>query len=217
MARALVFSFFAALSGCATTSNLENHWFDPTAPTRYRDFKRVFLFVFVNNEPQRRNAEVAFAAALGSQNTIAAHTHPRSQTLTANGELAREQLLAEGFDGAVVVRFVERVRDQRWVPGGPVMARPLMAPAGINPWGMNGFAPVWGFGFNTWHDPGFVAVDDTYYYETDVYDLQRDSLLWSGLTSTLNPQSFGSKVGSIVETVIAQMRRDGVYERFEAQ
>ncbi|MBL8956392.1 MAG: hypothetical protein JNK82_36800 [Myxococcaceae bacterium] len=207
-----------ALCGCATTSNLENHWFDPMAPNRYEDFERVFLIVFVDGEPRRRNAELALAAALGRPKTVPAHAYAPSAGLTANGELVREQLLAAGFDAAVVVRFVERVRDQRWVPGGPVMARPMLGPVGmgINPWGMNGFAPVWGWGYNMWHDPGYMRVDETYFYETDVYDLKRDTLLWSGLTSTLNPANFSDKVDSIAQTVIGQMRRDGVYARAAA-
>lgn len=199
------------IAGCAPRSRLENHWFDPSTPRSYQDFRKVMVIAFVPDEAGRRRAEAALARALGGSNQVLAHTYPVSSPLGRDGEVVRSQLLEAGFDGALIFRFLAREAEQRWVPGG-VGLGPFVGPRDIrHPWGLNGFGPVWADSWAVWADPGQLRIDQRYYYETDLYDLENDSIVWSGLTSTLNPRDFTRKVDSIAGAVIEQMRKDGVF------
>jgi hypothetical protein len=198
-------------AGCAPRSRLENHWFDPSTTRTYQDFRKVLVIAFVPDEAGRRRAEAALARALGGSNQVVAHTSPVSSRLGSDGELARNRLLEAGFDGALVFRLLAREAEQRWVPGGVALG-PFVGPRDArNPWGLNGFGPVWGESWAFWTDPGQIRIDQRYYYETDLYDLESDRIVWSGLTSTLNPSDFTRKVDSIAAVVIGQMRKDGVF------
>jgi hypothetical protein len=189
------------LTGCGTTSELQNHWFDPSTDAHYANYKKVLVAAFVNTETGRRAAETELVEALGRRNSVASYKHDVSSDVMKTGENAKIELIDKGFDAALVLRFVEKEKDQRWMPG--------FMGNGFSPaWG---FGPMWGWGWSMWHDPGMAIVDKTYYYETNLYDLKTDKLIWSGITSTMNPISFNSKIKSIAQAVTEQMRKDGIF------
>lgn len=224
-----IFSYMTALvllNGCAPVSYLDNHWFDPGQRTAYTDFKKVLVVAFIDTESGRRNAENTLVRELGAGNSIAAYTYSFSKEILQNGKLVKDELIQKGFDAAIVLRFMEVEKDQRWIPGnigpmepiggfvpnnGMMMQNGMIQNGGFNQWGMNGFAPMWGWGMNMINDPGSYVTDKTYFYETDLYDLKKDNIIWSGVTTTMNPSSFMKKINSIIKTVIAQIKKDGMY------
>jgi hypothetical protein len=213
------------LNGCSTVSHLDNHWFDPGRRTSYTDFKKVLVVAFIGSESGRRTAENTMVSELGSGNSIPAYTYNLSSQIIQNGTLVKDELIKKGFDAAFVLRFMEKEKDQRWIPGniglmqpvggflnnGVMMQNGMMFNGGFNQWGMNGFAPMWGWGMNMINDPGRYVTDKTYMYETDLYYLKKDNIVWSGVTTTMNPSGFINKINSIVKTVTSQMKKDGVY------
>lgn len=200
------------LSSCATNSYLDNHWFDPSNTTSYKDFKKVLVVAFISSESGRRVAENMMVRTLGG-NSVAAYSYNFDKQIIENGSLVKEELVKRGFDAAIVLRFMEKEKDQRWIPGNIGLMPPMMGMGmGFNQWGMhNGFAPMWGWGMNMMNDPGRYVTDKSFIYETDLYDLKKDNIIWSGVTTTMNPTSFNNKIQSIVKTTISQMQKDGVY------
>ncbi|MCU0420094.1 MAG: hypothetical protein MUC38_10630 [Cyclobacteriaceae bacterium] len=198
------------LAACGTVSMLQNHWFDPSSAIRYRDFQKVLVVAFVGNETGRRTTEAQVAQALGRLNSVPSHTYPMGNAIVSNGELVKSDLLKNGFDGALIIRLIDKQKEERWIPGS-IQPMPMMVHPGVNAWGMHGFGAMWASGWNTWNNPGHMVVDKTYFYEVNLYDLQKDNIRWSGITSTMNPTNFVDKIASISETVINQMKRDGAY------
>ena len=60
-----------------------------------------------------------------------------------------------------------------------------------------------------YYDPGYYTTDKTYYVEVNVYSTRKDGLIWSGVTSTMNPTSRSDLFGSVINAVNKRMRKEG--------
>ena len=58
--------------------------------------------------------------------------------------------------------------------------------------------------------PGYYQEDKTYYVETNIYSLKSNKLLWSGTTSSLNPSKLDQTIDDIINTLRAQMQKQGL-------
>jgi len=59
-------------------------------------------------------------------------------------------------------------------------------------------------------EPGYMHVDEVLKIETNVYDVKREKLVWSGLTSSVSPGSMQELVGDLMEVVSAALREQGL-------
>jgi hypothetical protein len=59
-----------------------------------------------------------------------------------------------------------------------------------------------------YYTPGYYSVDHKYVISTNVFSLKEDKLLWSGVTSTLNPTSIDQTIEEISAKVKQQMIAD---------
>jgi hypothetical protein len=64
-----------------------------------------------------------------------------------------------------------------------------------------------------WNDPGFITTDVTYVIQTNVYSTDPSRLLWTGTTSTLNPNRMIDAVNEVTEVVYRQMVKDGFIKK----
>ena len=61
-----------------------------------------------------------------------------------------------------------------------------------------------------YYSTGYYSTDKTYYIETNIYSLDQNKLLWSGITSTVNPSKTEKMVDEIANTIKAQLKKDGL-------
>ena len=73
----------------------------------------------------------------------------------------------------------------------------------------------WGYHsmyYGAYYDPGYYREDVTYVVECILYSFDKNQLLWTGLTSTVNPSNREKSVDDIVQAVFEQMQRDGLFQ-----
>jgi hypothetical protein len=204
----LAFGLTAVLAACGPNTRIEKSWVDPNPSARMKDFKRILVVSFTDTETSRRVIETEIAKAIGPR-AVPSFNYPGLSTPTRDGNLVRRTIMTDGFDAAVISRLVDKEKEQTWVPG---MMMPMGMGMGMGPWGMGGMGGMWGAGWGMGMGMGMgghMVQDKIYYYETNVYDLSLDRLLWSGITSTMNPTRIERKVRDITAAVTKQMRRDG--------
>jgi hypothetical protein len=68
----------------------------------------------------------------------------------------------------------------------------------------------WTWGWGTVWEPGYLTVDKIVKVETLVYSLERDELLWAGVSRTVDPASIDSFIGELATAVTKQMAKDGL-------
>ena len=185
----------ALLTACGPTTEVLNSWADPSAG-QVR-FKKVLNVCACKDEAMRRTVEDQLSKRITG--STASYT-VLSENDLQDREAAKAKVLAGGYDGAVVMVLVSVDRTQTYVPGS---AYAVPAPY-TSMWG------GWGYGWSTYYDPGYVDTDQLVDFNTNVYQVQGEKLIWASRTQTTDPTSVGSMVDEIISANIAEMKRQKV-------
>ena len=164
-----------ALASCAATTQLTSSWSDPAAANR--GFKKIAVVGATPKSATRRMYEDDFVANLATRGI----TGVQSYTFAGEGQIDKDAAIARlkdmGVDGVIVTRLVDKETVQTYYP--PTYSS-VAAPAPY----YGGWYGYYSMGYSYQSSPGYVAEDHVFRIETNVYDLQNDKLVWSGLTET---------------------------------
>jgi hypothetical protein len=187
----------ALLAACAPTTEVLNSWADPSAG-QVR-FKKMLNVCACKDEAMRRTVEDQLTKRItGSTSSYTI----LSQDDLQDRESAKAKVKAGGYDGAVVMVLVSVDRTQTYVPGS---AYAVPAP-------YTSMYGGWGYGWSTYYDPGYVDTDQLVDFNTNVYRVQDEKLLWASRTQTTDPTSVGSMVDEIISANISEMKKQKVLE-----
>lgn len=197
---ALVCAVLGAL-GCST-SRIENAWVDPTATPQSFELKRVLVVAAVNDGAIRRATEDALvnvlrSGARGQSGELAAEPSYRllSDRDLLDAATARHKVDAAGYDGAVLISFVS---SQQRVTVDPPM------------YGGGGFWGPYGYGASM-YDAGSVRTDTILKLQVSIYSLTESRMLWSGVSSTLNPSKIDKLVVDVADAVREELRKNAIF------
>jgi hypothetical protein len=190
-----MFAAIVGLSACLAPTNLTASWKAP-GTTQVR-FNKVFVAAQSPDMTRRRAMEDILVKRIGNAT-------PSYSVLTEaevkDPNLVKAKLASGGFDGAVIVRFVGTEKQTTYVPGtaywGP-------APYG----GMYGY---WGYGWGAAYSPGYLTTDTVVTLESNIYDVAKESLIWSSRSETISPGSINELMQSVIETTVREMRKQKV-------
>jgi hypothetical protein len=170
-------------------------WSDPGTKIERGQYKKVLCMALVQNEANRRVAEDKLASLMPGR-AVQSYTWFNVLPDSIDKQRTGDALRASGFDGVLIMRLVRKEKDVTYVPGS--YPAPYYSAYGY-----------YGYSHPYYADPGYVRTDDYYYIETNLYDLTKDKLLWSGMTSTWEPSSVESAVEGVVNAVVQKMRDEG--------
>lgn len=183
-------------AGCATTTTeIEQTWQAPSAAqTR---FTKVLAVYAGKDVTVRRSAEDRLVQRLAAQGVTA---RPAYAVLTdaeiANLDAAKTKLRAQGFDGVVAMRVVDRETQVEYSPG-----------TFDGYWGVAW--PYWGYGYGYGY-PGYAYTETIVRIETTAYSLDTNKLVWSALSATTDPASVGEMMNDVTQVVATELGRRGV-------
>jgi hypothetical protein len=190
-----VFAWLGVAIACGSPTTLTAVWKAPGV-TGVR-FQKVLVAAQDKDQTRRRNMEAFLVKRL--QNATPSYEF-LSDTEARDTAKAKAKIMASGFDGAVVVRFVGTADKQTYVPGTTYW--------GTAPYGtMWGF---WGYGWSAVYDPGYMVNDRVVTLESNVYSVSRDELIWSSRSDTVSPESVNKLMQSMVDATAKEMRRQKV-------
>ena len=184
-----------ALAACGPSTKIVNSWRDPQVTVDTSEIHKFVVAALIRNETVRRNTEDQMAAMYPGK-AVQSYVIFGLTELKENDEFYAQKLKGEGYDGMVIMRLVKVDKDQRYVPGS--------YPAYYGTW--RGY---YGYAWPNYYDPGYYTTDKTYYVEVNVYSLRRDKLIWSGITSTINPTSGDQLFGAVAKAVNTKMKEEG--------
>jgi len=184
-----------ALSACAPATNLTAVWAAPQiAPIK---FKKILVAAQTPDQPRRRAIESYLVKHI--DNATASYD-VLTDDEARNAAAAKAKIVAGGFDGAVVVRFVGSQQTMTYVPG-------------VQYWGSAPYGSMWGYwgyGWGAVYDPGYLQADTVVTLESNVYSVAREDLLWSSRSETISPSSIETLMESVLEKTVREMKKRGV-------
>jgi len=188
------------LLACATTT-FESTWSAPDARPLQLAGKKV-VGLFVNKDlASRRVAEDAMAREISAHGARGVPAYAvLGDDEIKDKETVRAKLEQLGFAGAVVMRIAGKETQVKYQPP-TVWATPYYGSL---------YGGYWGYGWGHAYDPGYLSVDKIVKVETLVYSLERDKLVWAGVSRTVDPKQVGPFIQELAKAVAAQMEKDGL-------
>jgi hypothetical protein len=186
------------LNACAPATRIDKSWRDPNTTITDSSFSKVLVAALLKNETTRRVVEDQLIQRFNGKG-VASYRYFTDKELTeAKAAGFKDKLITEGFDGAVVMRLINVDKETSYVPG----------TATFPPY-YGGFGPYYFNSWSTFYSPGYYTTDKIYNVETNVYSFKQDKLIWSGITSTVNPAKTEKMFSEISDVVAAKMRGEG--------
>jgi hypothetical protein len=183
------------LGACyGTTTQVDQTWVSPQAASQPR-LQHVATLYISDNVTMRHSAEDRLAIDLQKKGMQAIPSYVvLGDTLdTKNIEAAKAQLREKGYDGVITMRIVERNQELEGMPTYDWT------------WGGWGWGYPYGYGYS-----GYAYTETTYRVETAAYDLRNNTLLWSVMTKTTDPETAKELIGGTSQVVTREFVKHGL-------
>lgn len=192
--------FIILLQACVPASKIENEW---TAPTQKTDstkvFQKILFAALLKDDATRRIAEDKLVAEVKGRG-VASYTYLRSIDTRSSESVIADKLRQDGFDGVVVMRLTTVDKNAAYVPGN--------YPSYYNSW--------YGYYSSTYprfNDPSYSSSGRIYHVEVNVYSLEKNKLLWTGITSAVNTTDTNKMIDNIIASVKQKMKSQGLIKQ----
>ncbi len=112
---------------------------------------------------------------------------------------AIQKLHDEGIQNVVTITLVDKNKQKRYVP----------STYGYSPgfWGYYSYYSPWGY--NPYR-PGYTEVNTSYVFETNLYDVSNNQLLYSAQSKTVDASSMATLANDYARSVVRDMKRKNV-------
>jgi hypothetical protein len=190
----------SALAACSkTTTTVPLSWRNPTFDRPA--FKKLFVIGIGENDTARRLFEDTFAKALAREGTSAqASWGVLPQTTQLTEEQVRGAVEGGNFDGVIISRLSSVDQSEEYVPPSS-----YSVPTTYYGYGYYGY---YGSSYAMVHEPGYFKTNTTFRVETNLYAVAGASLVWSGQSETLNPESLTDVIDSMTAAVAKQLKQE---------
>ncbi|HEV8080226.1 MAG TPA: hypothetical protein VGP43_05915 [Chitinophagaceae bacterium] len=187
-----------SFTSCGSPAHIEKSWRDPEVTIDMSKLNKVLVVALLKNEINRRATEDQLVTMLKGKG-IASYNYLTKEIREDSENDIKQKLKEQGFDGAIIMRLADVNKDVRYVPG-------------TNNNFPHYYGHFWPYYWNTrsnFYQPGYYESTKTFTVETNVYSLIRDKLVWSGLTSSVDPQNADKMMHGVAKEVYRKMKKEG--------
>jgi hypothetical protein len=185
----------------AASTKFLSTWKSPNVGLVDISGKKVAAFVMTLDESMRLGPEETLAAEMRRRgiDCVAGYTVLPGE-LAKDQEKAKEFLASAGITGAVMLRVIRHEKETYSVPSTTRYS------AGYYPsfWG------YWNYGWSVAYTPGYEKSETILSIEILVYSIERDELMWAGMSETIDPKDVRKFVKELVDTAGKEMRKAGI-------
>jgi hypothetical protein len=176
-----------AAGGCATTE-MTSTWTDPTA--RGASMSRIAVIALTKDPGLRRMAEDTAASQMRGAQAVPSYQVLGDADLR-NREVVKAKLQAQGFQGVLVMRMAG-VTEQVTAVGGPYGT----------------FDGYYDWAGAAVYAPGYLETDTIVHVVSNLYSLDQNKLVWSGVSQTFDPSSAKSFMTDVGKAVAKSLEKD---------
>jgi hypothetical protein len=181
------FALATLVASCAST-DMTSTWTDPSA--KGASITRVAVVALTKDPGLRRMAEDTTAANLKGAQAVPSYQIV-GDTELKDREAMKAKLRAAGMNAALVMRM-SGVTEQVTAVDGPYGT----------------FDGYYDFAAGGVYDPAYLQTDTVVHMISNLYDLERNKLIWSGVSETFDPTSVSSNMKSVSKAVAKSLQKD---------
>jgi hypothetical protein len=180
-------AFAALAAGCASTE-MTSSWTDPSA--RGATLSKVAVICLTKDPGLRRMAEDTAAAQLRGAQAVPSY-QVLGDTDLRNRESVKNMLLTAGFNGVLVMRLA----------GVTERVTPVGSPYGT-------FDGYYDWAGAAVYAPGYLETDTIVHVVSNLYSLDQNKLVWSGVSQTFDPSSARQFMTDVSKAVAKSLQKD---------
>lgn len=191
--------------GCGSSSRITTSWKE--TETSIPPLKKVMVLgLFMDKDRVLRlKTEQELAAnlkALGYDAITAAEEYGPKAFQNMKEEQALKKLKAINVDGIVTVTLLDKNKEKYYVPGNVSYAPfPVMR---------GGFWGYYSYYYPRLYDPGYYQTSTTYFFETSLYTVNGNKLLYSAQSEAFDPSSVSSLANDYAMSIVKDMKKQKV-------
>ncbi len=189
----LIFSFLYFISGCSSTK-MTSTWKDPAfSETK---FTKVMI-IGVARDGKRRLFEDEFVDKLQKNGINAMASYPMFSLEKANSnrDEIKAQMEQNGIDTVIVTRIVDKTTELKYYPPSPTYVGPPR-------YYYRGWYPYYSMCYTDCFSPGYTQTYDVVKLECNVYNLEEEKLVFSGLSDTTTSSGIENKFPEIIKVLV---------------
>ena len=196
-------TLFAACSNSKVTSS----WVDPNTKS---PLKKVMVVALVNEKDKRlkEQMEDQLAQELTAQGIVATTAYHDFGPKSFEG-ISEKQLISQlkntGIDGVVTIVLLDKNKEQSYVPG---KVRYEPETYYIRRSRFYGYYATYNRRIYT---PGYYETNTKYFFETNLYDVSRNKLLYSAQSESFDPSSVESMADKQSKAIIKDMKKKELF------
>lgn len=184
------------LGGCAPSTSIVATWHDPEVKLVEGHYRKILVICMLQDEATRRTGENHMELFMRGHG-VASYKYFGNHLEALQDSGMTAQLFDDGYDGLVIMRLVDKDKEQTYVPGA---SYPTYY---YDPWS------YYGYSYGYYSTPGYVQTTVKYYVETNLYSTRRKGLIWTSTTTTVDPEDLVTTVDDIMQVVHDRMVSDG--------
>jgi hypothetical protein len=174
-------------TGCSSSPELIYSWHDPDTVVKFDSLHKVLVIAALKDNYNRKFTENRFASRLGDAG-VRSYEYFTLRELKEKKDYFIKKFKEDNFDGAIIVRVVDSNTDIKVVENNPTYY--------LDYW--NAYDFYTNFALNK----GSLTREETLKIEVNVYSFKTDKLVWTGLTSLVNPTSDLNKIVNGIADVV---------------
>jgi hypothetical protein len=173
----------------------------------------VFIVVLTQNMATRSLMENDLAAAATSNGIKAIRSLsvltpvtgvPDSVVIAAFGR----QVKASGCNTVLIVSLLDSRTETKYIPSSSYSYQPYPY------YGYYGtYSSYYASTYNTISTPGYYVTDNTYYIESNLYDVASQNILFSIQTKAVNPNEIEKASKKFTQTLIEEIKNNGMLKK----
>lgn len=183
-----------AVASCASTE-MTSTWTDPGA--KGASLSRIAVVCLTKDPGIRRMAEDAAASQITGAQAVPSY-EVLGDTDLRNREAVKAKMLAQGFQGVLVMRMAG-ITEQVTPVGGPY--GPVVGPYAT-------FDGYYNWAGAAAYSPGYLQTETVVHVVSNLYSLDQNKLIWSGASRTFDPASVKSFMTDVSKAVAKSLQKD---------
>lgn len=194
------------ISACGPTQRITNSWINPEATSK-GPYQSIFVIVLSPSKETSFSVEDRLAGIISSRGqkvVLSSAVFPPNLSISENftREEMAEAIRRTGCDAVFVVALLDVKSVETYHPG--TAYYPMS-------YGMYGsYYGYYNYYYPQVYSPGYYSSDNTYYIETNFYELDTDQLLWSIQSEAYNPSSIDSWFDRYSYDLLNELEKEGL-------
>jgi hypothetical protein len=195
------------IAGCNPSQKVVGSWVNREALPK-GPFNSIFIMAITQDEFSQLLIEDRLAKLFASRGkkVVKSNTIFPLKLMGAAG-ITKEQLAAaisrNGCDAFFAVSLLDVRSEEKYVPGTTYTP--------MNQYSYYGnYYGYYNYRYPTMYSPGYHQVDNTYFVETNFYDVKSENLLWSVQSSAYNPKELDTWFNEYSTLILQQLKKEGL-------